>query len=300
MTMEIPLLALSPIAVIGLGAMGRHMAVNLARRGAVVRGFDLRRDALTGLADPNLSQVATTGEAVRGAAVVVTSLPDTPDVEKALASAMEYLAAGTIVIDTSTISPEATRRLAAKLAERGVALIDAPVSGGVKGAEAASLTIMAGGDASAFARARPVLEALGKTITYFGASGAGQTVKLCNQIVCTLHIQAVCEAFALAGANGVDLAKVREALLGGAAASWILQNHGPLIIARDDTPHFRIDLQAKDLRLACELAANLKLPLPGANQVAALYYAAQAQGDGSLGNQSLYRVYDRLTGRTGQ
>jgi 2-hydroxy-3-oxopropionate reductase len=291
---------LSPIGVIGLGAMGRHMAVNLARKGALVRGHDLRPDALAGVSQENLSQARNAAEALHGAAVVLLSLPDTPDVEKALDGALEHLAAGTIVIDTSTISPEATRRFAARLAERGIALVDAPVSGGVKGAEAASLTIMAGGDETAFARARPVLEAIGKTINHFGPSGAGQAVKLCNQIVCTMHIQAVCEAFALARANGVDLAKVREALLGGAAASWILQNHGPLIIARDDAPHFRIDLQAKDLRLACELAAALKLPLPGANLVASLYYAAQAQGDGSLGNQSLYRVYDRLTGRTEQ
>jgi 2-hydroxy-3-oxopropionate reductase len=209
--------------------------------------------------------------------------------------ALERLAAGALVIDTSTISPEATRRFAAKLAERGITLLDAPVSGGVKGAEAASLTIMVGGPADAFARARPVLEALGRTINHFGPSGAGQTVKLCNQIVCTMHIQAACEAFALARANGIDLAKVREALLGGAAASWILDNHGRLMIERDDTPHFRIDLQAKDLRLACELAAAMRVPLPGANQVAALYYSAQANGDGGLGNQSLYRVYDRLT-----
>lgn len=288
----------SPIAMIGLGAMGRHMAFNLAQRGASVRGFDLRPDALAGVPQPRLEQVATLGVALRGASIAVLSLPDTPHVESVLLGpdgALERLAAGALVIDTSTISPEATRRFAAKLAERGITLLDAPVSGGVKGAEAASLTIMVGGPADAFARARPVLEALGRTINHFGPSGAGQTVKLCNQIVCTMHIQAACEAFALARANGIDLAKVREALLGGAAASWILDNHGRLMIERDDTPHFRIDLQAKDLRLACELAAAMRVPLPGANQVAALYYSAQANGDGGLGNQSLYRVYDRLT-----
>ncbi len=278
--------------------MGRHMAVHLARHGATVRGYDVRPDALDGVSRARLEQVATLGEALRGAAVAVLSLPDTPHVESVLLGpdgAFERLAAGALVIDTSTISPEATRRFAAKLAERGITLLDAPVSGGVKGAEAATLTIMAGGPAEAFARARPVLEALGRTINHFGPSGAGQTVKLCNQIVCTMHIQAACEAFALARANGIDLAKVREALLGGAAASWILDNHGRLMIERDDTPHFRIDLQAKDLRLACELAASMRVPLPGANQVAALYYSAQANGDGGLGNQSLYRVYDRLT-----
>jgi 2-hydroxy-3-oxopropionate reductase len=290
----------SPIAMIGLGAMGRHMARHLAERGAAVRGYDVRSDALSGVGHPRLEQAATLGEALRGALVVVMSLPDTPHVEAVLLGpdgALERLAARALVIDTSTISPEATRRFAARLAERGITLLDAPVSGGVKGAEAASLTIMAGGPAEAFARARPVLEAIGRTINHFGPSGAGQTVKLCNQIVCTMHIQAVCEAFALARANGIDLGKVREALLGGAAASWILENHGRLMIERDDTPHFRIDLQAKDLRLACELAAAMRVPLPGANQVAALYYAAQANGYGGLGNQSLYRVYDRLTGQ---
>jgi 2-hydroxy-3-oxopropionate reductase len=290
----------SPIAMIGLGAMGRHMAMHLAQRGSTVRGYDLRPDALSGVSHPRLERAATLGDALRGASVVVMSLPDTPHVEAVLLGpdgALERLAAGALVIDTSTISPEATRRFAARLGERGITLLDAPVSGGVKGAEAASLTIMTGGPAEAFARARPVLEAIGRTINHFGPSGAGQTVKLCNQIVCTMHIQAVCEAFALARANGIDLGKVREALLGGAAASWILENHGRLMIERDDTPHFRIDLQAKDLRLACELAAAMRVPLPGANQVAALYYAAQANGDGGLGNQSLYRVYDRLTGQ---
>ncbi|HYG53920.1 MAG TPA: NAD(P)-dependent oxidoreductase [Burkholderiales bacterium] len=285
---------LSPVAVIGLGAMGRHMAMNLARAGAAVRGYDLRPIALS---HDNIVVTQSAREALRGAAAVVTSLPDTPDVERALlgpGGAIEHLESGAIVIDTSTISPQATRQMAERLAARGIALIDAPVSGGVKGAEAATLTIMAGGEEAVFARARPVLEALGKTINYFGPSGAGQTVKLCNQIVCTMHIQAACEAFALAKANGVDLKKVRDALLGGAAGSWILQNHGPLMIEKDDTPHFRIDLQAKDLRLACELAASSKVPLPGANLVATLYYAAQAMGDGGRGNQSLYRVYDRL------
>lgn len=297
--MSSPPFPLSPVAVVGLGAMGRHMALNLARKGAAVRGYDVKSDPACA-AHENFVLAKSAAEALRGARAVLLSLPDTPDVEQALlgpGGAIEHLDRGALVVDTSTISPEATRRFSAALAERGIALVDAPVSGGVKGAEAASLTIMAGGEESAFGRARPVLEAIGKTINHFGPSGAGQAVKLCNQVVCTMHIQAACEAFALARANGVDLGKVREALLGGAAGSWILQNHGPLIIERDDTPHFRIDLQAKDLRLACELAAALKLPLPGANLVASLYYAAQAAGDGGLGNQSLYRVYDRLTGQ---
>jgi 2-hydroxy-3-oxopropionate reductase len=286
------------IAFIGLGAMGRHMAANLARAGHSVRGHDLRPDALGGRAVAGLAQVATLAEAVRGADAVLTSLPDTPDVERVLVGAggvVEHAAAGILAIDFSTISPEATRRMAARLAERGVPLLDAPVSGGVPGAEAGTLTIMVGGDPQAFARARPLLERVGRTINHFGPSGAGQSVKLCNQVVCTLHIQAVCEAFALGRAAGVDLAQLREALLGGSAASWILDHHGALILAKDDRPMFRIELQAKDLRLAAELAGALRVPLPGLAQVLQLYGSALAHGEGALGNQSLYRVYDRLT-----
>jgi len=289
------------IAFIGLGAMGRHMAANLARAGHVVRGYDTRPDALADLALPGLHQSPTLGEALRGAHAVLTSLPDTPQVEAVLVGpggAFDHLVDGTLAIDFSTISPDATRRMAARLAARNIALLDAPVSGGVKGAEAGTLTLMVGGDADAFSRARPLLDKLGRTITHFGPSGSGQTVKLCNQVVCSLHIQAVCEAFALGRAAGIDLGRLREALLGGAAASWILDHHGALILARDDRPLFKIDLQAKDLRLVTELAATLHVPLPGLSQVAQLYSSALAHGEGALGNQSLYRVYDRLAGQT--
>ncbi|MGE5793321.1 MAG: NAD(P)-dependent oxidoreductase [Bacteroidota bacterium] len=289
------------IAFIGLGAMGRHMATNLARGGHAVRGYDVRPDALAGVTAPGLAQVATLAEAVRGADAVLTSLPDTPDVESVLVGAggaIEHVAPGALAVDFSTISPAATRRMAERFSERGVALLDAPVSGGVPGAEAGSLTIMVGGDAAAFARARPLLERVGRTINHFGPSGAGQAVKLCNQVMCTMHIQAVCEAFALGRAAGVDLGRLREALLGGAAASWILDHHGALILAKDDHPMFRIELQTKDLRLAAELAGSLRVPLPGLAQVLQLYSSALAHGEGGLGNQSLYRVYDRLTHQT--
>jgi len=147
-------------------------------------------------------------------------LHDTPQVEAVLVGpggAFDRLVYGSLAIDFSTISPDATRRMARRLAARNIALLDAPVSGGVKGAEAGTLTLMVGGDADAFSRARPLLDKLGRTITHFGASGSGQTVKLCNQVVCSLHIQAVCEAFALGRAAGIDLGRLREALLGGAA-----------------------------------------------------------------------------------
>lgn len=280
--------------------MGRHMASNLARAGHEVRGYDKNPAALQGVDHAGLRQVQTLAEALRGATMLVTSLPDTPHVEEVLLGpdgAVEHLREGSIVLDMSSISPVVTQRMAATLAERGIDLLDSPVSGGVRGAQEATLTIMVGGREEAFTRARAVLETMGKTVTYFGPSGTGQTVKLCNQVVCSLHIQAACEAFALARAAGVDLEAVRKALMGGAAASWILENLGPLMVEKDDRPNFRIELQAKDLRLVNEFAASLRVPLPGAAQVTNLYYSALANGEGGLGNQSLYRVYDRLTGQ---
>lgn len=279
--------------------MGRHMAVNLARGGHAVHGYDTRPEALAGVAHPTLIQVATLADALRGADAVLISLPDTPQVESVLlgpGGALDHLKSGTLAIDFSTISPSATKAIAARLATKGIDFLDAPVSGGVKGAESGALTIMLGGEVAAVLRAQPLLQALGKIITHFGPSGSGQTVKLCNQVVCSLHIQAVCEAFALGQGAGIDLAKLRTALLGGAAASWILDHHGALILARDDRPLFRIDLQAKDLRLVNELAAALKIPLPGITLVGQLYNSALANDEGTLGNQSLYRVYDRLVG----
>jgi 2-hydroxy-3-oxopropionate reductase len=291
----------SHIAFVGLGAMGRHMASNVARSGRTVTGHDVQSDALSGTSVPGLSQAPTLEGALNGVTALVLSLPDTPHVEEVLLApggAAERLPSGSLVIDMSTISPVATQRMAARLTERGIDLVDAPVSGGVKGAQEGTLTIMCGGSESAFQRARPILDAMGKTVTHFGPSGAGQTVKLCNQVVCALHIQAAAEAFALARAAGVDLADVRQALMGGSAASWILDNLGPLMVEKDDRPNFRIELQAKDLRLVSELAASLKVPLPGASLVTNLYYSALANDEGGLGNQSLYRVYDRLTGQT--
>jgi 2-hydroxy-3-oxopropionate reductase len=178
-------------------------------------------------------------------------------------------------------------------------MLDAPVSGGPAGAKAAKLSIMVGGPEEAVARARPVLEAMGTTIVHVGDSGAGQTVKACNQLVCAMNIQAVCEALALGRAAGLDVAKLREVLLGGAASSWMLQNLGPLMLAKDASAGFRIDLKLKDLRLAGELAFELGVPLPGTALATSLYLEARAHGEGANGNQALFRVYDRLSNQVG-
>jgi 2-hydroxy-3-oxopropionate reductase len=225
-------------------------------------------------------------------------LPDTPHVEDIIYGAGGLLASpprGRLVVDMSTISPVAVRRMHADLKSAGVALVDAPVSGGPVGAKGASLSIMAGGDADAFGRAEPYFRAMGTTITHVGEAGAGQTVKLCNQLVCAINLQAICEALALGRASGVNLDHLRNVLLGGSAASWMLDKLGPAMIAGDPTAGFRIDLMLKDLRLVQEQALSLDVPLPGTALVTSQYIEARAHGEGANGNQALFRVYDRMT-----
>jgi 2-hydroxy-3-oxopropionate reductase len=225
-------------------------------------------------------------------------LPDTPHVQDVLVESgklHERLASGSLVIDMSTISASAIRAIGATLAGGGIDLVDAPVSGGVKGARAGALSIMAGGTPAAFAKARPVLEAMGTTIIHAGDLGMGQVFKMCNQLMVGSHIQAMCEAFALCRSYQGDLEILRQTLMGGAAGSWMLENLGPQIIDKDDSAGFRIDLQLKDLRLAGEAAFEQGLPLPGLALVTALYLEARAHGEGANGNQALFRTFDRLT-----
>ena len=285
------------VAFIGLGVMGRDMALNLGKAGFAVLAYDSRPEALAGLGE-NVRPARSVAEAAREADAVVTMLPDTPQVRDVLTGpggVAENPPPGRLVIDMSTISPKATQEMAAALGERGIEMLDAPVSGGPKGAREAALSIMVGGPEGAFDRARPVLEAMGRTIVRVGDSGAGQTVKLCNQLVCAINLEAVCEAIALGRAAGLDLGKLREVLLGGAASSWMLQNLGPQILAKDPSAGFRIDLKLKDLRLVGEMAFELGVPLPGTALATSLLLEARAHGEGAHGNQALYRVYDRLT-----
>lgn len=281
------------IGFIGLGTMGQHMARHLVRAGHAVRAYDQNPAALAGF-----DAADGIADAADGADLVILMLPDTPDVEAVIegpGGLRAHPPPGRLTIDMSTISPAATRRMAAALADAGVALLDAPVSGGPQGAEAGTLTVMCGGTDAAFATARPVLEAMGTTVTHCGPAGAGQTVKLCNQLVCALNIQAICEAFALGRAAGIDPAMVRDVLRGGAAQSWMLETLGPKIIGKDASAGFRIDLKLKDLRLANELAHGAGVPLPGLALATSLYLEARAHGEGSNGNQALFRTYDRMT-----
>jgi 2-hydroxy-3-oxopropionate reductase len=294
---------MTSIGFIGLGVMGREMARHLVRAGHEVRAYDMKTEAVEDLAREGAIAAGGVAEATDGAEVVITMLPDTPQVEEVVlgpGGLLENPPAGRLLVDMSTIAPTATRRMAAQLAQAGIAMLDAPVSGGPTGAKAAKLSIMVGGPDDAVARARPILEAMGTTIIHVGESGAGQTVKACNQLICAMNLQAICEAFALGRAAGLDLEKLREVLLGGAASSWMLQNLGPLMLAKDASAGFRIDLKLKDLRLAGELAFELGVPLPGTALATSLYLEARAHGEGGNGNQALFRVYDRLSNQAGE
>jgi 2-hydroxy-3-oxopropionate reductase len=288
------------VGFIGIGTMGREMALNLAKAGHRVTAYDVRREAADALSCAGIRAAATIAEATAGADVVITMLPDTPDVEAVVYGDGGLLAhppAGRLVVDMSTIAPDAVRRMHADLARVDVAFIDAPVSGGPLGARNAALSIMAGGDAAAFEKARPFFAGMGTTITHVGASGAGQTVKLCDQLICGVNIQAICEALALGRAAGVDLQQLRQVLMGGSAASWMLDKLGPAMIEGDASAGFRIDLMLKDLRLVQQQAQAQNVPLPATALVTTQYLDARAHGEGSNGNQALFRVYDRMSGQ---
>jgi 2-hydroxy-3-oxopropionate reductase len=289
---------MTSIGFIGLGVMGREMARHLVRAGHRVQAHDARPEAVDEIAREGAVAAHSVAEAAEGAELVITMLPDTPQVEEVVLGPAGLLAhppAGRLLVDMSTISPTATRRMAAELGRAGIVMLDAPVSGGPSGAKGAKLSVMIGGPEDGLARARPVLEVMGSTLVHVGEVGAGQTVKACNQLVCAMNLQAICEALALGRAAGLDLDKLRDVLLGGAASSWMLQNLGPLMLAKDASAGFRIDLKLKDLRLAGEPAFELGVPLPGTALATSLYLEARAHGEGANGNQALFRVYDRLS-----
>ena len=286
------------VGFVGLGTMGREMALNLLKAGFAVCAYDVRKEAVDDLVTQGATGAESPADAARDADIVISMLPDTPQVEEIVYGEGGLLASpprGRLLVDMSTISPVAVRRMHADLKAAGVEFLDAPVSGGPVGAKNASLSIMVGSDRDAFLRAEPYFRAMGTTITHVGEAGAGQTVKLCNQLVCGINLQAICEALALGRASGVDLDQLRNVLLGGSAASWMLDKLGPAMIAGDASAGFRIDLMLKDLRLVQEQALSLSVPLPGTALVTSQYVEARAHGEGTNGNQALFRVYDRMT-----
>lgn len=287
----------SRLAFIGLGIMGAPMAGHLlaAHSVTVHTRTKARADALL---ERGARWADSPADAARDAQIVFLCLPDTPDVETVILGERGLLhgaSAGTIVVDHSTISPSATVAMAEKLAERQIVLLDAPISGGDVGARNATLSIMVGGDAIAFARVEPLLRLMGKTITHCGASGTGQLTKLVNQILVTITNLATCEALSFAKKNGLDLPKTISALSGGAAGSWQFANLGPRMIAGDFAPGFTVDLQLKDLRLVMEAAQRSGSALLAAGLVQQLFTSAQAAGGGREGTQALFKVVERLS-----
>ena len=245
------------------------------------------------LLDRGATWAASPAEAAAGAEVVFICVTDTPDVREVISGKRGILNSARpelVVVDHSTISPSATREMAAELARRGTVMLDAPVSGGDVGARNATLSIMVGGDKSAYERVLPLLKLMGKTTTHIGPSGAGQLTKLMNQILVSVTNLAVCEAITFAQKNGLDAQAALAAVSGGAAASWQLSNLGPKMLSADFAPGFMVDLQQKDLRLVLEAATEAGMS-PQAVQLAhALFAKAQQNGWGREGTQALYKV----------
>lgn len=286
------------IGFIGLGVMGRPMAGHL-----IAAGHELLlhrvKPASQGLVDRGGKALASPREVAAAAEVVILMLPDTPDVELVLFGSdgvAAGLGSGKLVIDMSSISPVATKQFAARIEALGSDYLDAPVSGGEVGARNAALTIMVGGQPEVFERARPLFEAMGKTITLVGGVGDGQTAKVANQIIVGLTIEAVAEALNFARKAGADPARVREALMGGFAASRILEVHGERMIKRTFEPGFRIRLHRKDLSLALDAAKMLDLSLPNTAATQQLMNAAIALGDGERDHSVLIRPLEVLAG----
>ena len=285
------------VGFVGTGIMGAPMARNLAQAGFAVTAYNRTAAKAEALREHGVAVAGSLAEAARGASVVVTMLPDTPDVlaavegEGGVAEAMEP---GGVFIDMSTISPGETRALAERLAGRGIAMLDAPVSGGSWGAEQGTLTIMAGGEREAFERCLPVFEAMGKTITLMGPSGMGQTTKLVNQILVAGTCAAVAEALVFASAQGADLLRTIEAVSGGAAGSWQLANLGPRMARRDFAPGFMVKLQQKDLRLIMEAAQERSVPLAVTSMARQYLTAVEAMGLGDEGTQAVVKAVEAL------
>jgi 2-hydroxy-3-oxopropionate reductase len=290
---------MTPVGFIGLGIMGEAMAANLVAAGrdtVIWNRTTSRADSLVGA---GATLAASPFDVASRCDIVMICVSDTPDVEAVVFGvdgAAEGIRPGGLIIDHSTISPEATKAFATAITNRGGSWLDAPVSGGSEGAVNGTLSIMVGGDPEQFDRALPYLRDVGSTITLVGPTGAGQLVKAVNQILVVVNQLAVSEALLLAEAGGLDLSATLRAVEGGAAGSWMLSNRGPQMIERDWRPGFTIDLQQKDLRLVLDAADELGVPVPGTSLVFQLYRALQSQGLGAEGNHALVKSLETMSG----
>ena len=284
------------IGFVGLGIMGKSMALNLMKRGFEVSVWNRTPEKAAPLREAGAMVADSLHALATEMDVIITIVTDTPDVEEVLfgdAGVLQGSSMGTVVIDMSTISPEATEGFAAKLEAAGCEMLDAPVSGGDIGAKNATLTIMVGGKPEVFQRCLPVFEAMGKNITLCGGHGDGQRVKMINQIFCGLHAVALSEAFLLAEKVGLDLQIMHKVVSSGAAGSWALDNYGPRLLKGDLDPGFKLGMQQKDLRIAAETARRFGDAFSGTELAYKLFSSAKKDGLGDLGSHGLIKLYEK-------
>lgn len=283
------------IGLIGPGIMGQPMGMNLINAGYPLWVYSRTASRAQPLVDAGATLCDSPRAVAEQADIIISIVSDTPDVEAVLLNengVLEGASAGKVVVDMSTISPIATRKIAAQLAEKGVEMLDAPVSGGDVGARNATLSIMVGGKAEVFERVKPVFEVLGKSIVHVGDAGAGQVAKACNQILVAEHINAAGEALLLARACGVDPEKVRQALLGGFAYSKVLEIHGERMLTRNFQPGFKARLHQKDMHIVLDTMTEKGLDLPTAKAVTEALDQAVAGSDSELDSTVLVKILE--------
>lgn len=290
-------MAITRVGFIGLGIMGAPMAANLLKAGFEVTVWNRSPSRTQRLLEAGANGADSPADVAAASEVTLSCVTNSGDVEEVALGpngVIDGARPGSVYIDCSTIAPEMARKVAAALAKRDVAMLDAPVSGGDIGAQAGTLAVMVGGESATFERCLPVLEAMGKTIVHVGPNGAGQVVKLCNQIAGGLNLLAAAEAIGLARRAGVDPEKMLEVVSAGAAGSWMLSNLAPRAVRGDFAPGFMVDLMQKDLRLVLDAANETHTPLPGTALVSQLFQAIQAEGRGSDGTQALVDAIAKL------
>jgi 2-hydroxy-3-oxopropionate reductase len=291
---------MTTVAFIGLGIMGGRMAANLVKAGYPVVGYNRHPEPVERLVAAGGHGASSVAEAVAGADIVITMLPDSPDVESVALGDDGVFAnakSGLLYIDCSTIRPDVSARLAAEGAENGIRVVDAPVSGGEQGAIDATLSIMVGGSPNDFTAAQPVLDAVGKTVVHVGPPGSGQTVKAANQLIVAGTIQLVAEAIVFLEAHGVDMEPAIKVLAGGLAGNAILDRKAAGMLARRFDPGFRIDLHHKDLGIVQAAAREAGVVIPVGALVSQLVASLRAQGHGSLDHSALLLLVEQLSGR---
>jgi 2-hydroxy-3-oxopropionate reductase len=290
---------MASIGFIGLGIMGKPMSKHLLKAGHTLSVYDLNQPAVADVVAAGAQAARSAADAASRAAVVITMLPDSPDVQAVMAGPDGVFAGarpGTLVIDMSTISPVVTRHLSKEALAKGLKILDAPVSGGEKGAIEATLSIMVGGEPGVFQEALPIFQVMGKTIVHVGGYGAGQVVKACNQVMVAMQMQAMAEALVLGAKAGVDPAKIIEVLTAGYAQCRVMQVRGPEILKRNFKPGFKVKLHYKDLNIALATGAEYGVPLPGTALVHEMFGAMKAAGRAEDDHSGVITVLEQLAG----